>query len=188
MQISIGGAGKEAGLRQMASNFVLRFAAIFRLLFIDTDKKDVEQLPKWMKFLMNDFPASAFLDQLEANPDEIPGSGLTDRIAQYRQGLGGSESITAGLQTFRQLGWPLLTFYLCRYAAEFFYFLLARSKSCTPLPPIAALAAAKAIFRTGCALLSPWSLALRWDWLQSWPADSQSTPLSVASSRWLQPL
>ncbi|MCB0127949.1 MAG: hypothetical protein KDE58_37045, partial [Caldilineaceae bacterium] len=125
VQISIGGAGKEAGLRQMASNFVLRFAAIFRLLFIDTDKKDVEQLPKWMKFLMNDFPASAFLDQLEANPDEIPGSGLTDRIAQYRQGLGGSESITAGLQTFRQLGWPLLTFYLCRYAAEFFYFLLA---------------------------------------------------------------
>lgn len=125
VQICLGGAGKEAGLRQWTNGFVLRFMAVFRILFIDTDKKDVDQLPKWMKFLMNDFPAAAFLDHLEANPDQVPGSGLTDRLSQYRQGLGGSESITAGLQTFRQLGWPLLTFYLCRYAAEFFYFLLA---------------------------------------------------------------
>ena len=77
-----------------------------------------------MKFLMNDFPAASFLDELERNPDKIPGSGLKDRISQYRNSLGGSESITAGLQTFRQLGWPLLTFYLCRYRAELFYFLL----------------------------------------------------------------
>ena len=125
VQISIGGAGKEAGLRQLMNGFVARFADVLRILFIDTDKKDIDQLPKWMKFLMNDFPAAAFLEQLETNPEQIPGSGLTDRISQYRQGLGGSESITAGLLTFRQLGWPLLTFYLCRYAVEFFYFLLA---------------------------------------------------------------
>ena len=35
LQINIGGAGKEAGLLQINNSF----APIFRLLFIDTDKK-----------------------------------------------------------------------------------------------------------------------------------------------------
>lgn len=124
VDIKLGGGGKEAGNLQIASGFDIKHHAEFRQLMLDTDSKDIESVPKKEKFLMNDFPAADFIRELEQSNGKIPGDGLQGETTQFTQALGGSESITAGLQTHRKLAWPLMSFYLLRYAIVLFYFIL----------------------------------------------------------------